>query len=981
MPTMTPPAAEKTPRTVIRITCILGVLFILLTAVAWLLTPERTEAAPAVSSRNSPLQISEYMSSNRAYPDESGEFFDWVELHNATSSPLSLQGYALTDGTNTWLLPGRELSADGYLVVFCDGEGKKENHANLRLKAAGGEQLTLQNGAGQTVETITTMPLQTNTSAVRGDGTFTATSSITPGYPNTEEGRAAFEASRTAPSTGLVISELMAANTVSWPDGDGAYTDYIEVENRSGASVDLTNYGLSNDKNEPLKFRFPAMTLEPGGVALVYASGKGHSADASELHAGFKLSRASDTVFLSTPAGLLLDSVEINGLPEDTALLRQEDGAFVQSAVPSPGFPNTADGTDAYWRALDERRPSPLRISEAISRNTKYGRALAGKYHDWIELHNISSEAVSLAGYTLTNDPSQPGLFALPDKTIPAGGYLVIYATGGIEIANSGAYIQAPFKLDGEGCAVALFSPDGRMADGLSLPNLPQDTSRGRPEGKSGFAFFDTPTPGAANPAGVRNLTPTPAALTAAGVYEGVDKVEVALAGTGALHYTLDGSAPTASSPRYTAPLSFSKTTVLRAVAIGEDALPSPVLTASYIVNEGHTMDVISLSADPDDLFGYRNGIYALGPGKTTWAYEGANFWQRWERAAHAELFAGDTPAFSVDCGVRIFGGMSRGYEKKSFSLRFRDCYGPGELDYKVFDNREFTNYNALVLRASGQDRLRTLFKDAVITSLADSEGLLEVQAYRPVVLYINGEYWGVYNIREKIDEHFIATHQNVSPGSVELLTGNGVSGAEYQELLRYIRSKGTLNDEAYAYVTDRIDPVSFCDYLIAEIYCANNDAGNIRFYRSSEMDGKWRWIFYDTDQGFDSNLADRIWYNINPNGTGAGGNFSTTLVNGLLTHADFRRLFIERLEYNMKNTWSTERVLARIDEFAARYEPEVKRNFERWDPGNRVWEQEVQRMRNFTKGRQAVIKKELSGSRINSLFGLSAEEIDRCFE
>ena len=171
MPTMTPPAAEKTPRTVIRITCILGVLFILLTAVAWLLTPERTEAAPAVSSRNSPLQISEYMSSNRAYPDESGEFFDWVELHNATSSPLSLQGYALTDGTNTWLLPGRELSADGYLVVFCDGEGKKENHANLRLKAAGGEQLTLQNGAGQTVETITTMPLQTNTSAVRGDGT------------------------------------------------------------------------------------------------------------------------------------------------------------------------------------------------------------------------------------------------------------------------------------------------------------------------------------------------------------------------------------------------------------------------------------------------------------------------------------------------------------------------------------------------------------------------------------------------------------------------------------------------------------------------------------------------------------------------------------------------------------------------------------------------------------------------------------------
>ena len=264
-------------------TCILGAVFILLTALALLLTPQ-TEAQPNITVQNSLLQISEYVGSNTSYPDAQGNFHDWVELHNAGRKPLSLGGYALTDGNNTWMLPSMELAADGYLVVFCDGEGKTELHANLKLKAAGGETLAIKNAAGEVVESVQTIPLQTNTSAVRGEKTFTLSERPTPGFPNTDEGYAAFLASRTAVQNELVLSEVMAANAATLQDADGQFSDYIEVTNRSDKEIPLQNYGLSNDEADPLKFRFPELTLKPGETVLVFASGKGHSADEAELH-------------------------------------------------------------------------------------------------------------------------------------------------------------------------------------------------------------------------------------------------------------------------------------------------------------------------------------------------------------------------------------------------------------------------------------------------------------------------------------------------------------------------------------------------------------------------------------------------------------------------------------------------------------------------------------------------------------------------
>ena len=166
-------------------------------------------------------------------------------------------------------------------------------------------------------------------------------------------------------------------------------------------------------------------------------------------------------------------------------------------------------------------------------------------------------------------------------------------------------------------------------------------------------------------------------------------------------------------------------------------------------------MDVVSVTSDPDGLFSHDRGILVLGGGSPAYPHNGANFFQDWERYAHVELLpkngpGGEDPGFSADCGLKVFGGMSRIYEKKSLALNFRDCYGTSSLDYPVFDSRDFGEYDNLILRTSGQDRLLTVMKDAMFTSVLDDAGVGFVQAYRPVVMYLNGDYYGVRYIRER---------------------------------------------------------------------------------------------------------------------------------------------------------------------------------------------------------------------------------------
>lgn len=946
----------------------------------------------------SPLYISEYMSANGHFPDNEGDSADWIEVCNGGSEPLSLRGFALVMGRRSFMFPRITLEPGAFAVVWLDGGGNSAWHAPFLLKAAGGETVYLKNRSGDVVDELSTRALERNTSVIRtpvdGGMTETVSTSPTPGFANTDEGAAAYLASRYVENdTGVVINEIMTANASAFSDEFGGYPDYVELRNTTGHAVDLSGFGLSDREDDPLKWRFPSGTSIPAkGVLLVclssgYAvtdeSGKTTCVESQTgaLLAPFGLSKLGETVYLANRAGYFLEKADCGSRKTDEALLRQEDGSFIASFAASPGYENTDEGAGKAQQAQEfTASDDDLQISEASSRNTACA-PVEGIYYDWIELYNPTERALSLSGYTLTDDLSVPAKYALPDMTLAAGEHLLVYATDD----TPKGVLSTGFPLNGS-CVAALYAPGGKMLDRVRLTELPQNVSKGRPKGSSVWVYYTDPTPGKPNGEGLSRIASAPTADRAPGQYNESGTLTVTLSGEGTIRYTTDGSVPTASSPRYTGPLTLNKTAVIRAVCQADGAVTSPAATFSYILNEHHTVDVVSLVSDPDGLFSEESGIYATGAhASSSFPYLGANFWKDWERACTVQLLPiGEETGFSADCGVSIFGAYSRAYEKKSFKLRFRDIYGAGKLNYPVFQNRDFSTYESLVLRAGGQDTFRCLMKDDLTTTLAD--GILDVMASRPIILYINGAYYGTYYIREKISADFVASHYGVSPESVDLLQANGYtvnagSNTEWLSLMDFVKSHDLTKEENYRYVTDRIDEQNYIDYLIAELYCGNTDQGNIRFFRSSEGDGKWRWILYDTDMGFQGGRLNSVWELLNPSGTGASDAISTTLVNKLLKNRMFRDKFVARLEYQMDNIWNTDRVIGMIDRFADVWKDEAKRNSVRWDHST-DWATNVEGLRYFARHRMGALRDEFETSaRVRAIIALTDAELDRCFK
>ncbi len=485
---------------------------------------------------------------------------------------------------------------------------------------------------------------------------------------------------------------------------------------------------------------------------------------------------------------------------------------------------------------------------------------------------------------------------------------------------------------------------------------------------------------------------PPPVASAASGQYDGIRKLEVSLLGEGEIRYTLDGSLPDASSPRYRSPFKLRKTTVLRAVSIARDHSCSPAVTYVYLINEGHQMDVICLVGDPGGLFSSRTGIYATGPyrlmppgqegdGKRrlTYPYKEANFWQKWWRQANVTFLPREGEGFSADCGTAIFGGYSRALNKKSFKFKFNGAYGTDALHYRLFPNRENDVYNSFVVRA-GSDALGSLIKDELVDFLAD--GLMDISATRPVVLYVNDRYFGVYFLHEKINRHFIASHYGIPADSLDIIFRNTEleegSDRDWKDLVGYVGSHDITQDEVYQYVSDRIDVREYADWLVTEIWCDNRDIGNVRTFRSPFLDHKWHWILYDTDRGFTAPDSDFFINLLTPVGEES---IWFDPFRCLLKNPSFRELFLSRMEYQMKTLYSRKRVRSAIGYFVGAIGPEMNRNQQRWGGSYDEWLQKIDGLYLFADKRQTCLKHHFATHPfLQDLLHLSPEELDRCF-
>jgi hypothetical protein len=589
------------------------------------------------------------------------------------------------------------------------------------------------------------------------------------------------------------------------------------------------------------------------------------------------------------------------------------------------------------------------------------------------------------------------------------------------------------FSVSGQGETLYLYNDQQTLIDRVTVPMSVACVSYAKVGDTWGLC--ETPTPGAANTAPLMGSVycETPAVSLDSGVYHGTQTVSMEFSAGTYVTYTLDATTPTETSTRYRAgeQLTFSQNAVLRARAFSEDGslYKSPVVSNTYIIvgdqqtTDAHdsTLPVCFLVTDPDNLFNVDYGIYVVGShyqGKTAateWTTPakdrklGANYNQRgreWERPAHWTYTSpgGQGVLFEQDLMIRIFGAFSRYQKQRNFALIARKGYGGSTFDYPFFANRPFTSYESLVLRCSAKDAVATKLRDIMMTGLIDDAGLdTAVQAYVQTALYLNGQYWGVYNLREKVSRTFLAQHYSIkNKDSIDVLKGNGVYSAgdpkavdDYAALINFCKSKDCdlSNYGDYEYVCSQIDVENFAMYCAVEILVGNNDSGNIKWWRSSEKDGKWRWILYDFDDAMARNddLPDattngyrRDFFSkyFHPQGHGAGKGFSTVLARSLLKNNDFVEIFLKYCALLTNDVYSPEKIVAKVDALSGNIASEINWDFPRWNLTVKNWKAHLNNVKGYANHYQeyyfkylkAYIKKntnyKLTDQKMMELFG-----------
>ena len=628
-----------------------------------------------------------------------------------------------------------------------------------------------------------------------------------------------------------------------------------------------------------------------------------------------------------------------------------------------------------------------------------------GHYEDWIELYNPGSTGTAdLSHYGLSDDPERPFRWVIPEGvTLSPGEFLLIRASGKDRRDPAGP-LHTNFAIAREGEEVLLTHPtlpeDRHLIDHVPPVHIPSDRSYGRlPDGSDDWVFFDRPTPGTTNSSstGFGKILDPPEFSADDGFHTGPLTLEITTRHEGAqIRYTLDGSEPGPDAPLYHGPISITdrseepndlseiteishqyapagtpdskvyKGTVVRARVFRDGDLPGPARTGTWFIyeegNNRYSLPVITITTDRDHLFDFDEGIYVLGRVHQEWRDKGgttfnggtpANYNRQgrdWERPAHLAFYETDgSKTIDQDIGIRIHGGWGRAFPQKSFRLYSRSDYGESRFRYQMFPHLELDDFNRLILRNSGQDVTSTMFRDVYIQESV-RHMRFDVQHARPAIVFLNGEYWGIYNVRQRYDRHYLETHYGLGPGEIDLLTRSANNPKEgdntdYLELRDGLLGADTtdMNHPAnFEKARHQIDIDNLIDYFIAQIHSANTDwpHNNIDFWRAAhgeyhpeadvpEQDGRWRWLMYDTDFGF--GWFSRVTENTLDRATGSGRYaWSNTLFDGLMSGQPFRDRFYNRYADQLNTAFQPGHMSALLDSLQAIYAPEIDEHIHR---------------------------------------------------
>ena len=594
---------------------------------------------------------------------------------------------------------------------------------------------------------------------------------------------------------------------------------------------------------------------------------------------------------------------------------------------------------------------------------------------DWIEIYNAESIAINIKNFFITDDLANPQKYKfLNDNIIEPHGYLLVWA----DDINSGNHTN--FKLSAAGESIGLFSSVGTLLDTITFKTQKSDTSEGRfPDGASDLYKFFPSSPGKYNSEdNILNKLSEPVFSIQSGFYSSPITLTLSHSQPGvSLYYTTDGSTPTLNSAIYKNQIQIDSNSVIRVKAFKETFVPSKDVVQTYFINFETTLPVFSLITDPNNFFSDSIGIYVEGTNGISGNCSSVprNWNQDWERSVNLEFFEKDKSSeFNIKCGVQINGGCSRLYDMKSLGFYFRNIYGYNKLNYRLFNDIPNNNLDNFNLRSSAQDWWRTMFRDGMVQTVIGQGMNIGHQAYRPSLLFINGMYWGIHNIREKLNDNYLNYHYGADVNNIDLIEvskhvqANNGDPAAYNSMMNFLSTHNLADTENYNYIKSIVDIDDYTNYQIAEIYSANGDwpGSNMKLWRERKDVGKWRWLIYDLDFTFGGNAQGQFDTNTLEQATATNGPdwpnppWSTLMLRKLLENEEFKNEFIQRFAVHMNTTFEPEHVNNVIDSLSSTIESEIPRHKARWAKSISIgsdWYENVKLMKDFAYLRQPEVR------------------------
>lgn len=887
------------------------------------------------------LLISEAVSSSHLYPAYEGcEGKDWFELYNASAWPVDLSSCYISDDAQKPLkrkLPAYVLQPGEYVAVCCCKGSKLHPSIDLGLSREG-ETLCLYTLQEELLDSLTLPPLERDVSWAKGDGIWGYCLTPTPNRANSNPVLQTLAISSVDSLHGLVFNEALLGNSFYCPDEQGRYNDYVELYN-GGERCSLQGLYLSDGENNLEKWPLPDTVMEQGSYLVLYLDGLGEG-----LHAGFSWGQEEERLYLYDPLTRSYCSID---RPERTRENVSFDSKGQFFRIPTPGNAN-GKGVNSL-SALGYFDPTGLYISEVCS--------FTDKGNDWIELYNGGKD-MNLKGWRISDSLNKPG-YVFEDIPLSAGGFHVLETSSHPSRVKKG---MASMGISLEGETLYLLNPEGQPVDVFTTGALKPGLTAGRIIGdeQTERVYYPTPSKGKAN--GSEYLTgyaPTPV-FSETGLYQR-DSFSLRIEAPGAtVYYTLDGSKPGKRSKVYSEPLNISKNTVIRAISVQEGRVDSPEACFTYLFEEPHSLPVVSVFLSPKDK-------------TAVWSSRSKDSSSKVEREGYLGYYEADGGlGISFPTGFKAKGAGTLGRKQPSLSVLLRGKYGQGSVSYPFFEEYGFMEHSALVLRNAGQDYTSGRIRDSLSSRLC--MGLnVDVSATRPVAVYVNGEYYGLYDLNEDQNADYLHTHYGIDNDTVETVRYNTrtVKGSnrDYKNLVAFCFESNMSRDSNYEKLCERVDVDYYTDYLICSMYLCNIDMANQKHWHTTDNTVRWRAILYDFDYaiGF-SNSAKRsiIGSFFTKEGVPtATDHLKTPIPYALSRNRLWREKFIERYVELVYTAFDPQRCSQILDRLVAEMEPEMARHIQRWGSSNApasvsAWKKEIEEIRTWLKDRPEYALKHL---------------------